>query len=133
MDAGKECPPQVICHMLPEQFGLHQCSVCSACMEVTMENRKTWCASVSLCVQKRFDDLLRESGALDSCHFGSSRHSDSLASFVLWTGCFCLYPRGTRHSTKSGSDPIAALLGSGIGTLLWPTGRARSRYVCPWC
>ena len=30
MDAGKECPPQVICHMLLEQFGLHQCSVGSA-------------------------------------------------------------------------------------------------------
>ena len=30
MDAGKEGPPQVICHMLPEQFGLHNCSVCSA-------------------------------------------------------------------------------------------------------
>ena len=27
----KECPPQVICHMLPEQLvGLHQRSVCSA-------------------------------------------------------------------------------------------------------
>ena len=30
MDSGKECPPQVICHMLPEQLGLHQCSVGSA-------------------------------------------------------------------------------------------------------
>ena len=26
MDAW-EGPPQVICHMLPEQFGLHQCNV----------------------------------------------------------------------------------------------------------
>ena len=29
-EPGKECPPQVMCHLLPEQFGLHQCGVCSA-------------------------------------------------------------------------------------------------------
>ena len=31
----------------------------------------------------------------------------------------------TRHSTKSGNDPIAALLGPGIRTLLWPPGALR--------
>ena len=66
MDAGKEGPPQVIYHMLPAQFRLHQCSVCSALpgndhgarvlvwYRGTRENRrdrKTWCASVSSCVQ----------------------------------------------------------------------------------
>jgi len=29
------------------------------------------------------------------------------------------------HSAKSGSDPIAALLGPGIRTLLWTTGALR--------
>ena len=66
MDSGKECPPQVICHMLPEQLGLHQCSVCSVLhandhgekvlvcgrgIRGILRDTKTWCASVSSCVQ----------------------------------------------------------------------------------
>ena len=38
----------------------------------------------------------------------------SRARFVLWTGHCCLI-----------HDPIAARLGPGIGTLLWPTGALR--------
>ena len=66
MDSGKECPPQVICHMLPEQLELHQCSVSSALhgndhgakvlvlgrgIRGILRDRKTWCASGSSCVQ----------------------------------------------------------------------------------
>ena len=54
----------------------------------------------------------------DECRSSEVRKRYMMAPFVLSS-------RKSKHSTKLESDLIAALLGSWIGTLLWPTSALR--------